>query len=118
MKLTLTRDGAFADWHLIEKAESPDEHREWQMMTKVGRVRMHSARLGNADIEGDACEMRAIANAIVERTEAQFTRCAVKVYADGSVAFWSPRNSTFWELVSLQSADELAAQIRQLLCAQ
>lgn len=82
--------GSFDGWWVIERAP-------------VGR-------LLDADVEGTAEEMRALARAIRDRGHYSAKRCAVDVGAD-RVYLWSPRNSMCRAVVSLTAADSLALMI-------
>lgn len=114
MKLTLTKHDAMGDWYLIERAEH--DGREWLEQTGPNIVTaMRSSRFSDADVEGVAIEMKAIAEAIEKRGGASFKRCAVGVGPYGKVEFWSPRNSQKPGVVTLAEADDLARQIREML---
>lgn len=67
-------------------------------------------------IEGNAYEMREIAETIKDHGSVEFKRCAVKVtMKNKTVEFWSPRNGISKAVVSLKQAEGLADEIiRQL----
>lgn len=115
MKLKIRKSESLGDWYVIERAEH--DGRMW--LEPIGRGGMSlrsSARFSDADVEGRAEEMLAIAKAIEEGRDESFRRCAVRI--EGHRAFfWSPRNSETDGEVSLDEAKELAAQIRQELGA-
>lgn len=71
-------------------------------------------RPSDADVEGDAEEMRAIAAAIETGAAERFRRCAVAP-VDGGYELWSPRNSTWRGRITLDEANDLAASIRSVL---
>jgi hypothetical protein len=113
VKLVLEKSEWLPDWYLIDRADH--DGREWDEQTAPNCFRfMRSARLGSADIEGTADEMRAIAQAIRNRGCASFRRCHVEVLGDVAL-FCSPRNSEGDTPVPLADADELAAQIEREL---
>jgi len=98
------------DWFVIERAEH--DGRQW--LERTGPVRMAlrcSSRFSDADVEGTAAEMLAIAEAIEKRGDAYFRRCSVRVEGE-RVFFASPRNSTTEGECSLAEADDLAREIR------
>ncbi|MFM9635017.1 hypothetical protein ACKI10_47055, partial [Streptomyces galilaeus] len=78
-------------WWLIERAEH--DGRSWLELGPLGCTLRVSARFSDADVEGTGAEMRAIAQAILERRGAHAKRCAV-YFEDGKAHFRSPRNST------------------------
>jgi hypothetical protein len=90
MKLTIRKSDALDDWYVIERAEH--DGRSWLEPTQYGVAFQCSARISDADVEGYASEMLAIADAIEAGTVARFKRCAVDATSD-VVRFWSPRNS-------------------------
>ena len=116
VRLMLVRCGeGMPDWYTIERAKH--DGREWlESMGQNAHRWMRSARISDADIEGSAAEMLAIAKAIRERGAAHFKRCAV-VMTPRRAKFWSPRNSRRPGVVSHAAADELAAQIELELTA-
>ena len=75
-----------------------------------GMALMCSSRIGNADIEGSADEMRELAKAILADGSYAAKRCGVEHQPDG-FQLWSPRNSTTYTLVTHQRARDLAQQI-------
>ena len=115
MKLTLRKSDSRDDWHVIEQAEH--DGRLWmERIGENGAALRTSARFSDADVEGMAVEMRALAQAIRVRTNRAFKRCAVGFVGD-AVDFWSPRNSTEPGRVSLADADALADEIDRVLGA-
>lgn len=117
--LTVRNVEWMGDWYVIEWADH--DGREWLDPTEYGASlmrsasRMRSARPSDADIEGCASEMLAIAGAIESRSTVEFHQCAVTVDGD-IVSLCSPRNSTVDANVSLAVADALAVEIRKV-CA-
>jgi hypothetical protein len=73
--------------------------------------------MSDADVEGTAEEMIAIADAIDSRAHVSFKRCAVK-WTDEHVEFWSPRNSQRRGVVSHEDATLLAGEVRAKLGSQ
>lgn len=113
MKLAL-RKSDIEDWYTIELAEH--ENRMWLEQTAPGCMSLrYSGRISDADVEGTAEEMKAIAEAIEQRSYAEFRRCAVKVHEYDRVEFWSPRNSQKSGVVSMAVANDLARLIRERL---
>ena len=113
MRLTLRKSEFLDDWYVIERAEHEGEPWVEDHGDGTGSLR-DPARFSDADVEGTAAEMCAIATAIEKRDHAAFRRCAVSTHSAG-VSFWSPRNSQESGYVSLAEADELAALIRKEL---
>ncbi len=117
MKLTIRK--CLGDWYVIEKQEAPGEHRTWEEPyyyegRHVGYTLCSSARFSpNADVEGSAQELRAVADAIENRSWVSFKRCAVDARTE-PVLFRSPRNSKSDGEVSREDAEDLAKQIRRL----
>ena len=109
MKIVMKKSEWLDDWYLIVKAEH--DGREWteRVSEYVSRY-MCSERISDACVEGSEEEMLGIAQAIKLRERRSFGRCAVAFLSDG-VHFWSPRNSMGDGVVSIEEADELAAQI-------
>lgn len=116
-------DGALAvrrddETLLVERAEH--DGRRWQERVPFGdgtfAAQLHcSARLvSDADVEGDAAEMLALACAIESRMAFKAKRCAVRVEGDRA-ALWSPHNSSRACWVPLAVARMLAAEIRREL---
>jgi hypothetical protein len=103
------------DWFLIERAEH-DGRRWYETYDDEPEILVlrTSARISDADVEGTADDMLAIAAAIEERGSYSARRCAVTI-CDGMVRLHSPRNSSRDGVVSIEDADELAALIRQEL---
>jgi len=119
MKLELRKDDATDDWWVITRALGLGEVREFGIERReyagyVAHALTDSARICDADVEGYAEEMVAIAQAIQRRGVAQFKRCAVDARED-RVKFWSPRNSRKPGHVPFESAAVLAAQIMEQL---
>jgi len=111
MKIVMKKSEWLDDWYLIVKAEH--DGRVWLEKTGPNSSRfMMSERISDACVEGDSEEMCWIANSIIARKGCNFCRCAVRFESDG-VHFWSPRNSSFDGIVSIEEADELANQIIQ-----
>ena len=112
MKLTI-RDCGY-DWYVIERAEH--EGKSWfeaDSRCPGTASFQHSGRISDAEVEGTASEMLAIAEAIEERGSVSFRRCAVRV--EGNVAlFRSPRNSQREGICPLEDADELVKEIRRV----
>lgn len=100
------------DWYLIERAEH--DGREWMEKVEGGMALRKSSRISDADVEGSAAEMLAIADAIDKRTAFYAKRCAVNAEED-QVRFWSPRNSTRPGKSSRDAADALARLIRTVV---
>lgn len=111
MKIKLNHVEALGDWYTIVRAEH--DGREWMEHTGPNSSRfMCSERLSpEACIEGDAYEMLAVAEAIKKRSSVSFKRVAVSFEADGA-HFSSPKNSRRDAVVTVEEADDLAAQIR------
>lgn len=108
-KLTIN-DGGMEGWYLIERAE----HNGASGLKHMGDncyAFWHAARFSDADVEGYAHEMLAIADAIEKRSYVSFKRCAVDARQE-PVTFCSPRNSQVDGECSLAEADDLAKQIR------
>lgn len=91
MKIELRKSDGLDDWYTIERA-------------------VLFGRISNADIEGSAEEMLALARAIKARGSASFKRCAV-LCGLRFAYFCSPRNSTRDASVSLEDADEFADRV-------
>lgn len=113
MELMIVKSDVMDDWYLIERAEH--DGREWfeEVGPNTSALRC-SSRFSDADVEGQACEMLAIATAIEMRDKVSFKRCAVDARAE-PVTFWSPRNSEKPGDVSYEEASTLATKIRALL---
>lgn len=110
-ELTIRKSDAMGDWYVIEWAEH--DGREWmersQRYPNVSNF-MRSARVSDADVEGPGSEMRAAAQAIIERGEFSARRLEVRVAGD-STFLSSPRNSSFEEEVPYTRALALAHKI-------
>ena len=110
--LALRKSDDLDDWYLIERRDHDGRTwMEWQSHNVVA-LRTSARFSDNADVEGSAEEVLAIADAIEARGEYRAKRCAVKVDGD-RVYFESPRNSQEPGVVTL--ADALAAEIRATL---
>jgi hypothetical protein len=91
--LVLRKSDCLDDWYVIERRNSFEQLVE------------------GSTVEGTAQHMLAIADAIQCRSEHTEKRCAVQANC-GDAAFWSPKNSKgAMGTVTLEDADELAAQI-------
>jgi len=111
------------DWWTIERAEH--QQKEWVEPVPgagAGAFRfMHSGRISDACVEGPSHEMLALAEAIEKRKSEGFRRCAVTYRIGASnprvdtFALSSPRNSTEPGILTIEEADELAANIRETL---
>jgi hypothetical protein len=109
VNLTLRKSDWLDDWYVIERAEH--DGRTWLEPIPGGLAFMCSARLGDADIEGTAAEMLAIADAIETNRSVSFRRCAARREGTGYL-LGSPRNSVKFTAVRLADAMALAAIIR------
>ena len=113
------------DWYLIVHAVH--DGKEWLEQTGPNSSALRcSERISDADVEGTLEEMHEIARAIQSRGTAFFKRCAVQ-YVPSDVSyfgsrsprnsngsffgFWSPRNSQEIAEVSVEHADEFAAEV-------
>lgn len=113
MKVVLVRSENLTNWWLIERAEH--DGREWMEMRGANVMAfMRSARVSDADVEGDATEMLAIADAIQRGESVYFRRCAAERTPNGYLLS-SPRNSTRAELITFEEASALALDIRAKL---
>lgn len=127
MKLKIVKFDGFEDWYLIER----DVHKnaEWyeradvlipstqpigcKLFCKDSRICGYGGV--TADIEGTALEMKDIASAIEGRYDESHKRCSVE-FKNGKAFFGSPRNDNgVLAEISLEEADDLAKQIRDLL---
>lgn len=88
------RTSTLENWYVIERADG--------------------GRVSDAQVEGTAEQVLAIAEAITERSSACFKRCAVEC-AKHYVRLWSPRNSQQPACVGIGDADALAADILRKL---
>lgn len=114
-RLKLAKCGVMDDWYIIEKAKHEWVEQIVPVPGKPNSMYLHdSSRISDADVEGAAVEMLAIAEAIEQRGSYSAKRCAVDVQGNRAL-FWSPRNSQREGVASLEEADELAAQIRARL---
>ena len=112
--LILVKSEVLPDWYIVEWAEH--DGREWlEPIGEMGLALRRSARVGDADVEGYAHEMRAIAQAIEDGTGVEFRRCAAHTRPDGSVELCSPRNSMEPAVVTRRAALTLVAAIRAML---
>lgn len=113
MKIVLKKSDALKDWYLIVRAEH--DGLQWLERTGPNSMRlMLSERISDADIEGSADEMLALAEAIQNRKNIEFRRCAVE-FVGYEVHLWSPRNSIKEGVVSIREADEFAEHVMQEL---
>lgn len=111
MKLICRKSEWMDDWYVIERAEH--DGKEWLEQTgKNGFSFQTSSRFSDADVEGNAKEMLAIAKAIREKGRISFKRCSVKADAE-PVLFCSPRNSQEDGECRYQEAVQLAEQIER-----
>lgn len=114
--LTLRKSEFTDDWYLIERRDH--DGRRWEERNDYGTEVCKSARFSrNADVEGDAAEMLAIAAAIETRGRFSAKRCAVWFVGDRAF-FESPRNSQEPGVVTLADADDLAREIRAALATE
>lgn len=112
--LTLRASEGGGDWFVIEWAEH--EHRYGLKMLSPGCMAMTwTGRVADADVEGTAAEMAAIATAIERGESANFYRCEAQAQLDGSYLLSSPRNSQEPARISAAQARHLAAEIRKAL---
>lgn len=113
MRLAIRRSGHLDDWYVVERAEH--DGRSWLEPLGENSAGLRcSSRFSDADVEGTAAEMLALAEAIEARGEARFRRCAVDARSE-LVTFCSPRNSQLDGEVTLAEALALAAEIRATL---
>lgn len=112
--LTLNHCEGFDDWWAIEWAEHANRAGLLPTGERGSFGWFSSARPSDADIEGTAGEMAAIATAIESGKGAEFYRCAVSPVADG-FEIWSPRNSMNPATITRSQAAHLAAEIRRVL---
>jgi len=98
------------DWFTIEHAVHEGKHAMEQIPGMRGIRLTYTGRISDADVEGTAADMRAIAAAIRERGEYITKRCMVDATGERAL-FSSPRNSMRSASVSLDAADTLATQI-------
>jgi hypothetical protein len=112
--LTLRHCEDFGDWYIIERAKH--DGRVWLEPTEYGASLRSSARISDADVEGTAADMLAIADAIEARGEYSAKRCSVDAVG-ADVLFCSPRNSTVDARVPRVVAAALAQEIRAKLGA-
>jgi hypothetical protein len=116
VKLTMRKCEDMGDWYVIERAEH--DGRTWEERTGPHSSALRcSSRFSDADVEGYAGEMRALAKAIDERRYESFRRCAVDARTE-PVKFWSPRNSQKNGEVTYTEAAALAAEIRATLATE
>lgn len=109
-ELTVTKSESLDDWWLIERKDHDGRVRFEP--TDYGATLRASSRITNADIEGTAAEMLAIADAIESGASAGFRRCSAGRRSDGAYELQSPRNSTYAAVIPLESAQRLAQVIR------
>lgn len=112
----LVKSESMDDWFVIERAEH--EHRGW--MEDVDDGDFHyaayrwSGRISDADVEGTAAEMLAIADAIERGESVHFRRCAALVRPDGGYQLNSPRNSQRYGNITAEEAKRLVISIREV----
>lgn len=112
--LVLVTSEHYPDWYIVEWAEH--DGREWIDKVAPGSFEFRrSARVSDADVEGRACEMRLLAQAIEAKTNVNFKRCAASTLPDGTVLLWSPRNSQVEARVSARAALTLVHSIHEVL---
>ena len=116
-KLTLVKSEGMGDWYVIEWAEH--DQRGWMEMREAEGYKYGawcwSGRVADADVEGHASEMAAIADAIKSGGSASFRRCEAMRLQDGSYALSSPRNSQTPGVITAQQATHLTAEIERVL---
>lgn len=110
MNIKLKRCEHMGDWYTIIRAKH--DGKEWMDQTSPNSYRfMSSERLTpEACIEGNTDEMLEVAKAIKKRGSVSFKRVSVHFENDG-VHFCSPKNSERDAIVTVEEANELAAQI-------
>ncbi len=116
MKCTIVKAESMGDWWVLEREVHDGRH--WLEPIEGGASLMYSGRIGNADIEGDSDEWRAIADAIETGKSVSFKRCCAQTFPEGRVALCSPRNSTGETSISAEDAKHLAAEIRRKLMSE
>jgi hypothetical protein len=115
MNLTLRKSGWLDDWYVIEFAKH--DGRNWIEADPRGHLHLRSsARISDADVEGESAEMRAIARALRDGTGVRFTRCAVR-FSDDTFELSSPRNSIKAAIFPRADATALADEIDRVLDA-
>lgn len=116
-EVVLVKSDSLGDWYVIERAEH--EHRGWMEAVDDGEYShlayRWSGRISDADVEGTAAEMTAIAEAIESGQSVSFRRCAASAQEDGSYHLESPRNSQRAGIISADHARRLALSIREVL---
>jgi hypothetical protein len=119
MHCVLVKSDEIEDWWIIERKEH--DSKQWLApMGDGGMQLMCSSRPCDADIEGTSAEMLAIAKAINKGQNASFKRCAAvrMVDIDGfHYRLCSPRNSRETARLTIEEAEELAADIIEKLKA-
>lgn len=113
MKLTLRKSDWLDDWYVIERKEH--ENKQWLKPTHGGFAFQRSSRISDADVEGTAEEMLAIAQSIKAKGRKSFKRCSVCYVSDNEVQFCSPRNSQRDGICNYEEALELANAIEAML---
>lgn len=110
--IKLVKSDSLDDWYLIERAVH--ENKEWYDEGESHGYKFssyqHSGRISDACVEGSLEEMKAIAEAIRNRTKFSAKRCAVYI-ENNRAFFYSPRNSQKHASVPLEFADKLAEEI-------
>jgi len=116
VKLTIEKIDALSDWYVLRRVGVEPNGRD--VPTQNGFAYERDDRIEpRSDVEGTAAEWLAIADGITGRMDTSFRRCEVVCIADG-MGICSPRNSNIEApVVTLESADCLAAEIRRVLCA-
>lgn len=113
-QLTLIQSDSGIDWYTIEWAQH--EHKHWaEPLSNNAFALCWSGRPSDADIEGTAAEMAAIADALRDKRSVGFYRCAATHLVGGRFALFSPRNSKKEAIISAEQAEHLAAEIRRVL---
>jgi hypothetical protein len=114
MKIKLKHHEDLGDWYSIVRAEH-DGREWWHQVSKNSHQYMMSERLSpEACIEGSACEMLVVADAIRRRSSVSFKRVEVR-YEEGAFIFCSPKNSKHEVLIPVKNAEELALEIYEKL---
>ncbi len=111
--LTIRKSSYIDNWYLIERKKREGVH-GLRIDRDGNGSYIDSARISDADVEGTAAEMRAIASAIEASEFVSYYRCAVDARTP-QVRFYSPRNSQRHGIVSRADAVALAQEIRLLL---
>lgn len=115
IELVCRKSDALDDWYVIDR-KVHDGTSELRQGRHGGLSFFMSSRISDADVEGRAAEMLAIADAIDADGSVSFRRCAVDCVADG-FEFYSPRNSTVDGCTSAACAKRLAVNIREVVAS-